>query len=200
VDFQGTVELWDVAGSRRRTLSERPFARDAAFLPGGTLVVAAGKDLAIYEPLSHELARRLPTGLQEVRRLAVSPDGASLAAADEAIEVWDVRSLALRLHLAGHGDETRALAFRQDGRTLASAGADTALRVWDTGSGLELLGLGGFGGVTSLEFSPDWLELHVLHVAPAGREVSLLRAVHPERASLPEGYASRRPTSGKGRP
>jgi tetratricopeptide (TPR) repeat protein len=48
------------------------------------------------------------------------------------------------------------LAFSRDGERLVSAGDDRTVRVWDTGTGQQLLSLEGHGGaVCSLAFGPD---------------------------------------------
>ena len=57
------------------------------------------------------------------------------------------------------------MAFSPDGKRLASAGQDETVKVWDAGTGQEILTLKGHTEhVTSVAFSPDGKRL-----ASAGR-------------------------------
>jgi WD40 repeat protein/tRNA A-37 threonylcarbamoyl transferase component Bud32 len=63
---------------------------------------------------------------------------------------------ALRRSLQGHESDVYHVTFSPDGKQLATCGADTTARVWDIGSGRELLCLHGHqGDVNWISFSPD---------------------------------------------
>jgi RNA polymerase sigma factor (sigma-70 family) len=57
--------------------------------------------------------------------------------------------------LAGHRGEVRALALDHDGKTLATAGTDKTVRIWDLATGRELQSLPFEGEPVGVAFSPD---------------------------------------------
>jgi RNA polymerase sigma factor (sigma-70 family) len=54
-----------------------------------------------------------------------------------------------------HGGHISSVAFSPDSKTLASAGADQTLRLWEVATGKELLRLRELGEVHAVAFSPD---------------------------------------------
>jgi WD40 repeat protein len=57
--------------------------------------------------------------------------------------------------LEGENKSFGVLAFSRDGRTLAAAGADNRITVWDVEARRELRRLAGHGGIESMAFDPE---------------------------------------------
>ena len=98
--------------------------------------------------------------------MALSPDGELLATAhgDNVIRISSLASLTGRTHLErglratlkGHSAPPMAVAFFPDGKTLASAGHDALIKIWDVATGEERLTLAGHAGpVEALAVSPS---------------------------------------------
>jgi WD40 repeat protein len=87
---------------------------------------------------------------------ATSPDGKLVATGDDkSITVADAGTGKVLFKLAGHTGKVTALAFSPDGKTLASGGADKAVRFWDVASGKEIRRLEGKDTITSLTYAKD---------------------------------------------
>lgn len=60
----------------------------------------------------------------------------------------------------GHAAKVNSIVFSPNGKSVASAGADSAVKLWDISKGMELLSfVGHTGGVNSIAFSPDGTKL-----------------------------------------
>jgi WD40 repeat protein len=94
---------------------------------------------------------------------ALSPDGtvAALAHTDEGsttesgIDIVNCTTGELMHSLAGHPRNVRILAFSSDGKRLASAGDDHVVKVWDLGTGQEVLSRPSPQYVVDLGFTKD---------------------------------------------
>jgi RNA polymerase sigma factor (sigma-70 family) len=70
--------------------------------------------------------------------------------------------------LTGHKGAINAVAFAPGGKTVATAGADGTVRVWDTGTGVQLHRLEQPGKAVGIAFSPDGKTLVASSVGQAG--------------------------------
>ena len=98
-----------------------------------------------------------------IHDISFSPDGKALAACgqDYKVVVWNITDVKKPKRHLGAVRSSRvawALAFspNDDGRWIASAGEDSAVKVWDSHTGTFVRSFRGHTGlVSSLAFSPD---------------------------------------------
>jgi WD40 repeat protein len=178
------LELWNLRSGNKTREIRGIGGETLAVKPGGRILATdQGQFLDLR---SGRITRRALTS-GATRALAFSPDGKYLAAGDESgqVTVWDgdaheplgilpaspVRDGSTRR--AFHDGPPRrvsALAFSPDGRTLAAAGDDGTLRLWDTDSSRPIGSTLSTPGTAllALAFSPDSKTLYA-----AGEHVPL---------------------------
>jgi WD40 repeat protein len=152
---EGYVVFWDQLGNITRYLKAHntPLYAVAAN-PAQTQFVTAGADgqLKLWDMATGELKDSWNGHQNAVRSVAWRSDGAQLASGswDHTVRLWSAgESVVLR----GHTAPVNAVTYSKT--TLASAGSDGSVRLWDSLTGEALQLLLGEGDMKALAFSPD---------------------------------------------
>jgi WD40 repeat protein len=142
--------------------------RSLAFSPDGSLLVSSGQDrqIILWNAIKGTQIRSLSrSGPNPVQVVAFSPRGDQVAVGEvsggpQGIVLIDPATGGVRSMLAGHNSGVSALAYSPDGQTLATAGTDRTIKLWNIKDGTERVTLiEGVGCVRSISFSPtgEWL-------------------------------------------
>jgi WD40 repeat protein len=173
-----TVRVWDVAARRMlaRLVHTQEHLWAARFSPDGkTLASSDGEAVRLWDVATGQERGRLPGSVTRQSfpswAFAFAPDGKTLATGDDdgTIRLWGPTTqqtiMTFDKPAAAAGDGSRAangptgirdLAFSPDGLTLASAGWDNTVRLWEPTTGREIVPFRGHTGIIfRLAFAPD---------------------------------------------
>jgi WD40 repeat protein len=171
VSYDKTAEIWDI-DERRRIASIKGHSdtvQCVAFDREGKTLATGGMDriVKLSDGVTGKGFLTINPELKGILTLAFSPDGKYLVTSGESPEIrwWDIGNMSETVSergwiparkLSGHNGSVYDLRFSPDGRTLASAGADRTVRLWDGSTGRLLRTLiEGDDLLYSVTFSPD---------------------------------------------
>ena len=159
-----TVRVWDLEAGREKASFKLKagVALYVTFSPDGKTLAASGGEgkVQLWDLDSGRERLTLHPSNGWIHFVHYSPDG-KLLAVSPPVTLWDAATGKKVASLVGHVDNGAwGGAFSTDGKTLATAGGDGTVKLWNVATGLELLTLqGSFGGTEPMgwcvAFSPD---------------------------------------------
>ena len=179
----GTCRLWDIDGTKFRTLGRPGDGSPSRRIAHGLALAGDGTRLAFVVDAGIETYIRTSGGKDEgfvwSAQLPVRPKNHATCAAYSPAGTWlaighggettnpiDVRDAAtgeLLRTLRGHNDRVNEVAFTPDGRRLVSRSTDGAVHLWDPATGAELLALNGPEHVGDPAVSEDGRQIVAVH-------------------------------------
>ncbi|MEJ1963106.1 MAG: hypothetical protein WDO56_16755 [Gammaproteobacteria bacterium] len=160
-DSRGHVILWDAETLRVNATLENgtDFVSGLSFSPDGRSLAAVDSGHLVLWSLSNGTATKRHTLAAKARlgNIAWSPDSTTVYSNDIGTRRWDAESGVERAAIGADSRATwRRLVLSPDGRTIATAGDDRSIALWDTASGrLRQTLRGQSPTVTSLAFNGD---------------------------------------------
>ena len=157
--------LWRLTyqNGERLTLPHTTEVWSVAVSPDGKQIATAHSEddstVRLWDAATGNLLSVLKGSGTQPWMVAFSPDGRRLATVHhddkDTVSLFDLAAGGTPRILPGHTRPTRVLAFSSDGQKLFTGSDDKTVKVWDTGTGKELLTIENCAEVRGLAVSPD---------------------------------------------
>jgi WD40 repeat protein len=151
------LRVFDVATGKPLHRLGHYWPSRVAFAPDGkALVSARGPVLRLWDPATgKELFQQFEGHQSSVSAAVISPDGKMIATAGDGVRLWDAATGKPSRRIEAKG-RVAVLAFSPDGKTLAYAGTDRLVHLWDVTAAKAAGELKGHKHqLCGLAFSPD---------------------------------------------
>lgn len=163
--YDGKIILWNVAEKKpQQTIEKKGWIRRVSLSPDGKNFAAGMEDgsVIVFETEGGKETKTIKAHEGAVYDVAFSPDGVTLAtcSTDKTAKLWDWKAEMPmeKAKLEGHSDAVWAVAWSKDA-SLATAGADRKIKLWNAEGKEEATLEGHKDWVTDLAFSPDGASL-----------------------------------------
>lgn len=169
----GQISMWDVVAKKQLPcgIQNGDFLSDIVFLPDGKTVAVNGRFIVrLWDMNTFKLKSRI---FEDCGCLVFTKDSKSYVTGHGRwgfVKRWDTATGKMLAVFKGeHDGRVACIALSPDGKTVASGSNDLTLKLWDMGTGRELVTLSGHSNtVSSVVFSPDGKTL-----ASASHEIKL---------------------------
>jgi WD40 repeat protein/DNA-binding SARP family transcriptional activator len=166
--FDGTARIWDATRGEALLTFEGHGGRavtGADWSPDGKRIVTACEDgdALVWDPTTGEVLLTLDVEEASwMTRAAWSPDGTRIATHSEDTaqgRVWDASTGELLLTFTGHAGGVFGLDWSATGERLLTVSNDGTAKIWDAGTGAELLSYSFGPQLTDGAWSPDMKQI-----------------------------------------
>jgi WD40 repeat protein len=130
--------VWRLPGGERvADLPHEAPVLTVAFSPDGSHILSAANRVRLWDWAAAR-EEPVPFPANDIALAAFDPSGQRVVSAGEEIRVFDARTGRLE-SLLEYGSEALTVAWSGDGRLLLASSVDSTTRVWDAGTGDELV-------------------------------------------------------------